>query len=891
MMDAANLLSLDVDTLFDHHSVPEIDIVHKKIQSVVENKREELRLMVGERYRDLLQAADTIVAMKYTSERLVEQMDSITKNCRNLNDQQLLGFKISEPEDLLRNRNANKQLNNYFSTMMQIKLLTTLPELIWTHIDNERFYCASELFILSRHVSTGLQLDANNLLMQHLPVAKKQWEILKPFNLTIKIHVLAALEKEDLNVNVATDCLLSLLILEKNSLNSVLKTFLNLRCKTFLNCLSNDNQWSIEERGRVQNIILASLRILNNTVNLIENCFFENGLLLQKLFEHNDVNSSPTITLIQQFDTVNTYLLPEIISNFRVKIETKNLDEGQARESLEQWIIDIRRIAGTQLKQLFDYVSTISTIKQIKTDAYSYKNHFKFDKIIKMLKLTQTLDFFEQKYIPLIHQRIHDIIHDNWARAMQTTFESLERALTDINMSEMDIWYESINDLPSSLEVALSDDTKVKKLLMKTKGYDNDIIRLCAEFDGQLRSIISEMNVLLEEQTTRAEDKLSLIVFLRETSEAQLTHFLSRVKSLHLAPTQRSELLFVARCFAALVELCPNLKVCFCQRGNWRQWVGNVTANSIEHWNRVCMLIEEESLHFWQQIVKGILEESNCENNLRSNITNENIIEEFANWETVEITQKDESESNIHSTFRIPNQPRISLQTYLFRLIHMLNSNVPQTLPTKVLHYYNMTMLAQILQQYQKILTDNSSGNQNIALQLYFDLKFLQTIFAITRDDRQLNDHFITLQHICKNRIDPFDFELFAEHISTNVKKSLARFHCQFGVLTPPFPAHMAPKASAMLSHEKDPNVLCLSSIGSSSAWFPLLPIVTSAPVENLDRKNVLMNSEKPTSAAANKASILATSATNAGRKVKFDSKTKSGAASFFGAMSQDWFR
>lgn len=46
-MDAANLLSVDVDTLFEHHSVPEIDIVHKKIQSVVENKREELRLMVG----------------------------------------------------------------------------------------------------------------------------------------------------------------------------------------------------------------------------------------------------------------------------------------------------------------------------------------------------------------------------------------------------------------------------------------------------------------------------------------------------------------------------------------------------------------------------------------------------------------------------------------------------------------------------------------------------------------------------------------------------------------------------------------------------------------------------------------------------------------------------
>lgn len=323
-------------------------------------------------------------------------------------------------------------------------------------------------------------------------------------------------------------------------------------------------------------------------------------------------------------------MLPEIISNFRVTIETQPLDDIQVRESLEQWIIDIRRIAATQLKQLFDYVSAMSTIKEIKIEANSYKNYFKFDQVIKRLKLTQTLDFFEQKYIPLINQRIHDIIHDNWAKAMQTTFESLEQSLTDINTNAIDIWSENIIDLPSSLEVALSDDNKIKKLLMKTKGYDSDIITICAEFDEQLKSIISEMNVLLEEQATRAEDKLSLIVFLRETSEAQLTHFLSRVKSLHLVPTQRSELLFVARCFAALLELCPNLKVCFCQRGNWRQWVGNVTANSIEHWNRVCMLIEEETLNFWQQIVKGILEESNCENKLPSSITNENILEEFA---------------------------------------------------------------------------------------------------------------------------------------------------------------------------------------------------------------------------------------------------------------------
>lgn len=46
-MATLNLLNLNVDTLFEQHSVGEIDTIHKKIQEVVENKREELRTMVG----------------------------------------------------------------------------------------------------------------------------------------------------------------------------------------------------------------------------------------------------------------------------------------------------------------------------------------------------------------------------------------------------------------------------------------------------------------------------------------------------------------------------------------------------------------------------------------------------------------------------------------------------------------------------------------------------------------------------------------------------------------------------------------------------------------------------------------------------------------------------
>lgn len=45
-MTTANLLNLDVDQIFEQHNVSEVEIINRKIQAEIENKREELRTMV-----------------------------------------------------------------------------------------------------------------------------------------------------------------------------------------------------------------------------------------------------------------------------------------------------------------------------------------------------------------------------------------------------------------------------------------------------------------------------------------------------------------------------------------------------------------------------------------------------------------------------------------------------------------------------------------------------------------------------------------------------------------------------------------------------------------------------------------------------------------------------
>ncbi|XP_016961104.1 conserved oligomeric Golgi complex subunit 1 isoform X1 [Drosophila biarmipes] len=886
----ANLLNLNVDTLFEQHSVSEIDAVHKKIQSVVENKREELRTHVGERYRDLLQAADTIAAMQTSAGTLMEQVRHVQANCRSLNEQQLLGFQSttnpSPKEAALQQRNVGKKLQTYYGTMAQIKLLTALPELIWTHLDNDRFYAATELFIFSRHISTGLQLDGQSALMQKLPVARKQWEILRPFHVTIKQAVLAALEREELHPEMAVDCLQSLLLLDKSDLSAVLKTFLNLRSSAFLNCL----QSRPSEPRRVKERILASLSVLNSTVELLDKCLLGDSLLFTRLADCASSTCPPSINRMESSERQLGHLLPDIIAGFKPQFEVTQLTPEQLGSSLQQWLDKMNDLAAAHLQQVFALVSNMQTIQDIKSAARN-KGRPDFVRLEQQLHLQHSqLDFYVRKYVPLINARVREIIRSSWATAMKETYEKV-LLLIEAGQSQapQQIWREQSDDLPLSLAAALSDQPK--RLANRTKGYDGATMELCKRFDSHLADIVQELNVMLQEQTTRAEDKHALIQFLRETAEEQLTEYLTNLKGLQLR--ERPALLLALRNSLALVELCPNLKLCFCQPSSWRQWTDNLAGAGIENWQRICGLIEEEMLSFWLLIVDDVLAGHNCEEKLPKVINHEVVLSDFALWQTLTLEQRDEEqEESVKSTIRIPSQPRLSLQTYLHQLIQALNVAVPQTLPPKVLQAFIQRLLGKLLTHYDGLAqAECTKSSQNIALQLYFDLKFLERVFAVTREERATYDQIHALQNKLRDCIDPFDFELFAEHITAHVTRAAGRLQGELGVLTPSTAApSQGTSAATSLAHEADPNVLCLSSSGSTSLWFPLLPIVmpqAAGRVAGIERKSVAQEPAEKTATATT--TPTRKSGGNGGRKGD-TGKSKSSAASFFG-MSQEWFR
>ena len=68
------ILSLDPDQIFELQNIDQVKELVRKLQHETDRKREELRTLVGERYRDLMEAAETIIYMRDTSSEVSKHL-------------------------------------------------------------------------------------------------------------------------------------------------------------------------------------------------------------------------------------------------------------------------------------------------------------------------------------------------------------------------------------------------------------------------------------------------------------------------------------------------------------------------------------------------------------------------------------------------------------------------------------------------------------------------------------------------------------------------------------------------------------------------------------------------------------------------------------------------
>lgn len=140
-------------------------------------------------------------------------------------------------------------------------------------------------------------------------------------------------------------------------------------------------------------------------------------------------------------------------------------------------------------------------------------------------------------------------------------------------------------------------------------------------------------------------------------------------------------------------------------------------------------------------------------------------------WDCIEI-QEQTDEKVFKSQIKVPLKPSLKLTSILIKLNNDLSAVLPHTLP-KIVHIKFIERNINIILNQYKILSD-SELNQIQALNCLFDVKFLTT-FCIQRENVQLVNYS---QEICdkfRNKIDPFDLDVFYSYLQSNVKRAVCQ--------------------------------------------------------------------------------------------------------------------
>ncbi|XP_032451954.1 conserved oligomeric Golgi complex subunit 1 isoform X1 [Nasonia vitripennis] len=906
-MSTDKFLDLDIRKLFEEHGIKDIELIQKQIQHESDRKKIELRTLVGERYRDLIQAADSIAQMKQTSESVVAKIVNIEKTFHDLQQKYLIGFKMHTEH--VHSQRAPNQISD--SVVMQIKILMDIPEQIWSAIDSKDFLLATQLFLLAQHINYSLKFeigDAN--LASRYPIVSKQWGIINQFKSLIFNFCNDALQSVHLSKELAANCLAALVLLDGLNSADLLNRLISLRSQTIKSIVISESDLS------VKNKIKLCLNVLMDTIPLISSCFIkyrdsQDGLVSMYINEIKDTNAFLMLSQLDLEEELIQKFLPLVAKNHKpfVQHELKKLPLANVQESVNAWFNWVKQLATIEVTKLLNLITSVKGIYSIREECLAVEIPENWDSTWDAFSLP-SVNFWTEFFQPLLTARVKGILSDKLDVCLvnlkkdvsellgKVSFETAQYPENDLRWF---VWKDSPEDIPQKLMEGGTLDSK-RPLLLKARAFSPNVVKLCENFENNLSEVLLHLKQYLYEleQTSAMKDDLlaadiyltsnkfcdrtEIQEYLQSVSGKLIDDFVVFVKNeciIEKPKSGRQEVnaIVTARFLQAIPSMCSNFKECFT--------ISRPTGITLTNmkWQEVCDKLKQESTLAWSVWAKCFTKVIHYNRNkylikeTADELRNHTII---TDWEKVIIEEEAEEGKRINSEILVPYQPAVHLQKFLAFVCQDLNKVIPHTIPKSILNVLINNVAVELFNYYYGLST-SLDIRQKQAIQILFDVKYI-SLLMVPRDNKLLVEQSNKVCNSVISKIDPFDFDVFYPFINTNVKKGVQRSLLIFGNLVP----HMEQLHSvlgARIEHSdgfksiKDPpGVLALCS---GTPWFP--PLAVTAPTKSLPVIQLPVP-ERPQHRRKQHPSKEHT------RNDSTGSTIKSGAAAFFGAMGSDWF-
>nr|XP_046271904.1 conserved oligomeric Golgi complex subunit 1 isoform X2 [Scatophagus argus] len=529
----------DPGVLFERYNTEQIRHIERKVRGEIEQKKEELRQMVGERYRDLIDAADTIGEMRQCSESVVQSIQDMHQYCHRL--------KQGKASAASSRQESQRQWQEKFYTMAsQIKLLLEIPERIWSAMEASHYLQATQLYLLCCHLHSLLQLDTTTSghyspVLARFPILVRQVATTGHFRSTILLDSRSLLRGRAVSDQAIAEALVSTMLLEDSSPRQALADFLLAR-KASIHLLLNQPQHGAGIKAQVCSLV----ELLVTTLFQAYAVFYlppeggprpvEGVLSCGMLFSilENVTSTTPAgkgKRVLQEETSTGSWFkyLPPSITEFQPTLRTlaQPIQTEQLRDTLQQWIDTCKEDICHGVGSLLVYVKSLKGLAAIRdavwdllsTDSISQHWSTVCQRLLEH-PLAVWDDFLQQLFL----QRLQAITKEETEAISMSSVQLLTSAVRDLEgqtnqtnpvsgrgaQYEVDVasflWSESPGDLLSDAGwVSVSQrgqQHQRSSLAMKTQALTPCVQNFCSSLDAKLKARLDDLQYYLPSQDT-----------------------------------------------------------------------------------------------------------------------------------------------------------------------------------------------------------------------------------------------------------------------------------------------------------------------------------------------------------------------------------------------------
>ncbi|KAF5823299.1 putative oligomeric Golgi complex subunit 1 protein [Helianthus annuus] len=219
----STLPAKDAESIFRTKPISEIRNIESATRKQIQDKSEELRQLIGNRYRDLIDSADSIVNM-------TSSCRSISHNISSIHDGIL--HSLTSTTVSPNSASLNPVRARSYGIACRVKYIVDTPENIWGCLDESMFVDAAARYMRAKLVYNGLTNDeSNKSLLLKFPLLQHQWQIVESFKSQISQRSRERLldQAVGLEISAYADALAAVAVVDELDPAQVLKLLLDAR--------------------------------------------------------------------------------------------------------------------------------------------------------------------------------------------------------------------------------------------------------------------------------------------------------------------------------------------------------------------------------------------------------------------------------------------------------------------------------------------------------------------------------------------------------------------------------------------------------------------------------------------------------------------------------------